>query len=95
MACRRDLGLALIDGVNYKEAVRKPSINWSFPLARITSEVQNGRQVGLLPTYLYPLIHGSPIGLVPKPHSDKFRMIVDLSAPRGQERIYAFCGTLR
>ena len=56
------------------------------PLAvtsRITSEVQNGRLVGPLPTYLYPLIHSSPIGLVPKPHSDKFRMIVDQSAPRG------------
>ncbi len=50
---------------------------------RISSEVQIGRLVGPLPPYLFPLIHTSPIGLVPKPHSDKFRMIVDLSAPRG------------
>ena len=51
------------------------------PLAvssRITSDVQQGYLVGPVPEDLLPLVHVSPIGLVPKPHSDKFRMIVDL-----------------
>ena len=56
------------------------------PLAvttRIASEVQRGCLVGLLPGDLVPFVHVSPIGLVPKPNSNTFRMIVDLSAPRG------------
>ena len=56
------------------------------PLAvtnRITNKVQQGCLVGLVPEDLLPLVHVSPIGLVPKPHSASFRMIVDLSAPRG------------
>ena len=56
------------------------------PLAvttRITSEVQRGCLVGPLPDDIIPSIHVNPIGLVPKPHADTFRMIVDLSAPRG------------
>ena len=56
------------------------------PLAvttRIASEVQRGCLVGPLPGDLVPFVHVNPIGLVPKPHSNTFRMIVDLSAPRG------------
>ena len=55
------------------------------PLAktnRIASEVQQGHLVGPVPEDLLPLVHVSPIGLVPKSHSISFRMIVDLSSPR-------------
>ncbi len=51
--------------------------------SRITSDLQQGYLVGPVPEDLLPLVHVSPIGLVPKPHSDKFRMIVDLSTPHG------------
>ena len=53
-----------------------PSTDQS-PLAvttRITSEVQRGCLVGSLPNDVIPLVHVSPIGLVPKPHSDTFRI---------------------
>ena len=83
MACCRDFGLALIGGVMYGETTGTIRQLVSAVTLRISSEVQIGRLVGPLPPYLFPLIHTSPIGLVPKPHSDKFRMIVDLSAPRG------------
>ena len=62
-----------------------PSAN-PCPLAvttRITSEVQRGCLIGPLPGNLASLVHVSPIGLVPKPHSTNFRMIVDLSSPHG------------
>lgn len=50
----------------------------------IRAEVEAGRLVGPISTHLSPLVHTSPIGLVPKSHQiDKFRMIVDLSFPRG------------
>jgi hypothetical protein len=39
--------------------------------------------VGPLSIIQARLVHFSPIGLVPKLHSDKFRMIVDLSYPEG------------
>ncbi len=54
-----------------------------MPASRITSDVQQGYLVGPVPEDLLPLVHVSPIGLVPKPHSGKFRMIVDLSTPSG------------
>ena len=45
---------------------------------RISDELQQGRIIGpICPTVE---VHTSPLGLVPKPHSDKFRMIVDLSS---------------
>ena len=77
-------------GFDRRNALREsnrnhPSASQS-PLAvtsRITSEVQRGCLGGPLPVELLPLVHVSPIGLVPKPHSSNFRMIVDLSAPRG------------
>ena len=77
-------------GFNRRNALREtnqnhPSASQS-PLAvtsRIASEVQRGCLGGPLPIELIPLVHVSPIGLVPKPHSNSFRMIVDLSAPRG------------
>ena len=50
----------------------------------ILGEVEAGRMVGPIGKHLGALVHSSPIGLVPKSHQvDKFRMIVDLSSPRG------------
>ena len=40
--------------------------------------------VGPLPPSIMPLVHVSPMGLVPKNHSDKWRLIVDLSSPHKQ-----------
>ena len=50
----------------------------------IKVEVEVGRLVGPLGERVLPLVKTSPIGLVPKSHQvDKWRMIVDLSFPRG------------
>jgi hypothetical protein len=50
----------------------------------IATEIVLGRLVGPLKEVLLPLVKTSPIGLVPKSHNvDKWRMIVDLSFPRG------------
>lgn len=50
---------------------------------RIRAEVDAGRLVGPLHQSFCPLVHTSPIGLVPKSHqANKWRMIVDLSFPR-------------
>ena len=51
---------------------------------RITSEKEAGRLLGPVPNHLKPLIHVSPLGLVPKSHqANKWRLIVDLSHPVG------------
>ena len=50
----------------------------------IEAELQAGRLVGPLNKTLAPLLHTSPIGLVPKAHQPgKWRLIVDLSFPPG------------
>ncbi len=51
--------------------------------AHLQEELQLGRIVHSPPALLPPRVHTNPIGLVPKPHSDKWRLIVDLSSPRG------------
>jgi hypothetical protein len=54
----------------------------------ISAEVEVGRLVGPLESHVLPLVKTSPIGLVPKSHQvDKWRMIVDLSFPRGSRDI--------
>ena len=50
----------------------------------IQEELQLGRLVGQIPPSLCVHVHTSPLGLVPKPHSNKWQLIVDLSSPRGQ-----------
>ena len=49
----------------------------------LREELHQGRLVGPLPPSLVPSVQVSPMGLVPKHHSDKWRLIVDLSSPRG------------
>ena len=52
---------------------------------RIQAEVQAGRLLGPLPPNSLPMVHVSPLGLVPKSHQpNKFRLIVDLSSPVGR-----------
>ena len=51
---------------------------------RIAAEVAEGRFLGPIPHQLLPVVHTSPLGLVPKAHhSNKWRMICDLSSPLG------------
>ena len=51
---------------------------------RLSSEIEASRLLGPIAPHWKPLIHVSPMGLVPKPHvNNKFRLIVDLSHPRG------------
>ena len=50
----------------------------------LSAEEESGRLVGPLPHPIASLVQVSPLGLVPKSHSDKWRLIVDLSSPRGR-----------
>ena len=50
----------------------------------LASEAESGRLVGPLPSSIASLIQVSPLGLVHNSHSDKWRLIVDLSSPRGR-----------
>ena len=52
--------------------------------SHIDEELRLGRLVGPLPQELAARVHTSPMGLVPKPCSHKWRLIVDLSSPRGR-----------
>ena len=66
---------------------------WNFPSVlqhpdlvedHIAEEIEKGRLMGPIPENLIPLCHCSPIGLIPKPHqSGRWRLIVDLSFPKG------------
>ena len=61
----------------------------------IAEEVRTRHLIGPLPAHLVPFCHSSPIGLIPKPHHPgKWRLIVDLSSPRGSsvnDCILCFC----
>lgn len=50
--------------------------------ANLDKEIALGRVAGPFPTPPFPNFHISPIGLVPKKHSDKFRTIFHLSYPK-------------
>lgn len=64
---------------NHPSALANPPAVQDF----IFSEQEAGRLVGPLRHSLVPLVHTSPIGLVPKSHQpNKWRTIVDLSFPR-------------
>lgn len=49
----------------------------------IDDELSKGRFCGPFSEPPFPFLHISPIGVVPKKSPGKFRMIVDLSSPRG------------
>lgn len=71
-----ELGLG---GTNHPSSMALPAAVQE----RIAAEVGAGRLLGPLPAHMLPLVHVSPIGMVPKAHTDKWRMIVDLSHPPG------------
>ena len=55
---------------------------WLLPTRYMKSYL--GRLSGPIPQPLAKYAQVSPIGLVPKPHSEKYRLIFDLSSPRGR-----------
>ena len=73
--------------------VIRPSRHGNLPSVRqhpalvvehLAAERAAGRLLGPLPTQLANSCQTSPIGLIPKPHQPgKWRLIVDLSSPRG------------
>ena len=65
---------------NHPSSLANPSVVENH----IATEVSAGRLVGPVAGPLTPLVHVSPLGLVPKSHQfDRWRMIVDLSFPHG------------
>ena len=64
---------------NHPSSEEKPSVITD----QLREELRLNRLMGPVPQALVSHVHTSPIGLVPKPHSDKWRLIVDLSFPRG------------
>lgn len=51
---------------------------------KIAAELAAGRLLGPISPHILPLIHTSPLGLVPKAHhTNRWRMICDLSSPLG------------
>ena len=67
------------NGRNHPSATEHPLIVQQH----IEVERARGSLVGPLPPSLAATVHLSPLGLVPKPHSDKWRLIVNLSSPEG------------
>ena len=49
----------------------------------IQGEREAGRLLGPLQKVSFPDVHINPVGLIPKSEPGKYRMIVDLSAPKG------------
>ena len=64
---------------NHPSSLEHPSVVQQH----IEIELERGSLVGPLPPGQAEQIQVSPLGLVPKPHSDKWHLIVDLSAPTG------------
>lgn len=56
--------------------------NSSILAAHNQRKLGRGSLVGLLPPEQAEQVHVCPLGLVPKPHSDKWCLMVDLPAPR-------------
>ncbi len=50
----------------------------------LETEVAKGRLIGPLDITLFPYVQVSSLGAVPKKHTDKWRLILDLSHPKGQ-----------
>ena len=65
---------------NHPSSENNPSIIANY----LREEVRIGRPVGAVAHY-FPqlLVHMSPTGLIPKPYSDSWRLIVDLSSTWG------------
>ena len=64
---------------NHPSAADHPDI----VLKSLKAELTKGRLLGPLNPATLPQLHISSLGVVPKKHSDKWRLIVDLSHPKG------------
>jgi hypothetical protein len=65
---------------NHPSAFQRPSIVFS----KLTKELQSGRISGPYLSIPFPNLICSPLGLVPKKTSNEFRLIHNLSFPRGE-----------
>lgn len=68
-----------LEGRNLPFRVGTPVDLWN----KIMKEVQLGRIVGPMDKVNFQYYHCSPLGLVPKPHSNDLRLIFHLSWPNG------------
>ena len=78
------------NGRNHPSSTEQPLIVQQH----IELEQARGSLVGPLSPSLATTVHVSPLGLVPKPHSDKWRLIVDLSSPEGRSVNDGICSDL-
>ena len=65
---------------NHPSSANNPSVIANY----LREEVRSGRLVGPV-AHCFPqlIVHTSPTGLIPKPHAESWRVIVDLSSPWG------------
>ena len=75
-------GWAIYDHKFRQKASRNHTSVWSDVDRQLWLEVALARVAGKCPTQPFPNFQVSPIGLVPKKHSDKFRTICHLSFPK-------------
>ena len=64
---------------NHPSAIQHPAVVWEH----VRTEVTQGSLVGPLPPPAAEGVQVSPLGLVPMPQSNKWHLIVNLSAPAG------------
>ena len=78
---------------------RKPRLSKNLPSAyknaaivseTLAKEVALGRVAGPFDNSPFPNLQVSPIGVIPKKHSDKFRLIFHLSYPKTGDSINSF-----
>ena len=73
-------------GASFTIVCRQPSFTIEHPAVvweHVWTEVIRGSLVGPLPPPATEYVQVSPLGLVPKPQSNKWRFIVNLFAPAG------------
>ena len=64
---------------NMQTASQRPEVIREY----LAEECSEGRVLGPLDPSLYPFVHTSRFGVIPKGSSGKWRLIVDMSAPEG------------
>ena len=64
---------------NMQSALQRPEIVREY----LAKECSEGRVLGPLDPSLYPVVHTSRFGVIPKGSTGKWRLIVDMSAPEG------------
>ena len=85
------MAFTYILGFNYSTSLKSPAGNMTSALLKpqvfnnyLQSEVQTGRVAGPFSQSLFPVLHMSHFGVIPKRHHPgKWRLILDLSGPAG------------